>query len=153
MTTLIVYRISDSRYPIFDGTGAMINGGRWNSPGNAVIYASLSFSCALLEILVRVGRGGIPKNQKYVKIEIPNTIKGEKIDSYKSGIEVRKMDILDCRTLGDIWYSKRKSAYLIVPSVVAPEDSNIIINTQHPDFHKIKVSTPLMIEWDERLFR
>ncbi len=153
MSLITAYRIADSRHPIFDGTGAMINGGRWNSPGNAVIYASLSFACAMLEILVRVGRGGIPLSQKYVKIEIPDDIQGEQLDSCASGIGIEKMDLFDCRAYGDLWYSKRRSVYLIVPSAVAPEDHNIILNTQHLDFHKIKVSSPLTIEWDERLFR
>ena len=42
------YRIADSRHPIFDPTGAALYGGRWNSVGKRVIYASVSFAAALL---------------------------------------------------------------------------------------------------------
>ena len=46
-----VYRIADRRHPIWDGTGAALLGGRWNSPGRPAIYGSLSSACAMLEIL------------------------------------------------------------------------------------------------------
>jgi RES domain-containing protein len=44
-----VYRIADERHAIWDGTGAALVGGRWNSPGRPVIYGSLSYACAMLE--------------------------------------------------------------------------------------------------------
>ena len=46
-----IYRIADRRHPIWDGTGAALVGGRWNSPGHPAIYGSLSHACAMLEIL------------------------------------------------------------------------------------------------------
>ena len=46
-----IYRIADSRHALWDGTGAAMVGGRWNSPGRAVIYGSLSYACSMLEIL------------------------------------------------------------------------------------------------------
>ena len=42
------FRIADRRHPIFDGTGAKLTGGRWNSPGRPVIYAAETFAGALL---------------------------------------------------------------------------------------------------------
>jgi hypothetical protein len=33
-----IYRIADSRHPVWSGTGAMLVGGRFNSPGRPVIY-------------------------------------------------------------------------------------------------------------------
>jgi RES domain-containing protein len=36
----------------FEGEGARINGGRWNSPGVRVAYASQSVALATLEVLV-----------------------------------------------------------------------------------------------------
>jgi RES domain-containing protein len=34
-----LYRIASSKHPVWDGTGAAILGGRWNSAGRPVIYA------------------------------------------------------------------------------------------------------------------
>lgn len=53
----IAYRIADARYPIFDGTGDSLIGGRWNSPGRPPIYASLGYAGAMLELLVHGGTG------------------------------------------------------------------------------------------------
>ena len=68
---LRAYRIADSRHPIFDGTGAATLGGRWNSPGRRVIYASETYAGALLEKLAHTNIGRVPKRQAYVEIEIP----------------------------------------------------------------------------------
>ena len=54
---MIAYRIADARHPIFDGTGAMLRGGRWNSIGQRVIYAAESYAGAMLEILVHANLG------------------------------------------------------------------------------------------------
>ena len=45
-----LYRIGDGRHPLWDGTGAALIGGRWNSPGRPLIYASLIYGGAMLEI-------------------------------------------------------------------------------------------------------
>ena len=54
------FRIADRRHPIFDGTGAKLNGGRWNSPGRPVIYAAETFAGGLLEALVHANLGRVP---------------------------------------------------------------------------------------------
>jgi len=58
---LRVFRIADARHLIFDGTGAMIHGSRWNSPGRRIIYAAETYSGALLEIVVHAS-GGVPSS-------------------------------------------------------------------------------------------
>src|SRR3954451_22283541 len=68
--SLRAFRIADTRHPIFDGSGAMLHGARWNSPGRRVIYAAETYAGALLEILVHAS-GTVPKSQGYVEIEIP----------------------------------------------------------------------------------
>ena len=60
---LTAYRIADRRHPIFDGAGATQQGGRWNSPGRPLIYASETFAGALLEQLARANIGTLPRTQ------------------------------------------------------------------------------------------
>ena len=43
------YRIADARHSPESGEGARLHGGRWNSPGRAVIYACETQSGAMLE--------------------------------------------------------------------------------------------------------
>src|SRR5271170_3027317 len=67
------FRIADMRHTIFDGTGAMLHGARWNSPGRRVIYAAETYAGALLEMLVH-GSGSVPGNQGFIEITIPSGV-------------------------------------------------------------------------------
>ena len=148
---LRAYRIADSRHPIFDGTGAAALGGRWNSPGRRVIYASETYAGALLEKLAHTNIGRVPNSQVYVDIEIPE---GVDIEILNSAIlpgwdQVQRLS----RVYGDAWYDEQRSAVLLVPSIITRVERNVVINENHPAFPKIKASTPRPVIWDERLFR
>ena len=50
---MIVYRISNPAYSDdISGTGAKLNGARWNSKGIPMLYTSAHISLAVLEMLV-----------------------------------------------------------------------------------------------------
>ncbi|HKR29583.1 MAG TPA: RES domain-containing protein, partial [Terriglobales bacterium] len=68
------FRIADRRFPLFDGTGARLLGGRWNSPGASLIYAAETFSGALLEVLVHANLGRPPKTHAFIQITIPERV-------------------------------------------------------------------------------
>src|SRR5687767_940386 len=76
---LHVYRIADSRRPIFDGSGAALHGGRWNSPGRRVIYCAETYAGALLEKLVHTNIGRIPRDQMYIEIAVPAGVTIEEV--------------------------------------------------------------------------
>jgi RES domain-containing protein len=48
-----VVRLGTDAYPIWDGSGAAVRGGRWNPTGFPVIYAASSLSLAMLEFLAQ----------------------------------------------------------------------------------------------------
>jgi RES domain-containing protein len=148
---LRAFRIADARHPIFDGTGAMLWGARWNSPGRRVIYAAETYAGALLEVLVHAS-GRIPRAHRYVEIAIPSVLKVEVV----SAKDIRRWDADDfiaSRAFGDRWYDERRTPVLIVPSVVTRVESNVLINQAHPAFRRIRCSQPKPVRWDARLFR
>jgi RES domain-containing protein len=150
---LIVFRIADSRHPIFDGTGAALIGGRWNSPGRAAIYAAGSDAGAMLERLMHAGTARVPKNQKLVLLRIPARVS---VEAWTAGGLPRSWDADDnlaSRAFGDEWLQRQRSAVLIVPSVVAKYENNVIINPVHADFRWIVASRPEKVIWDMRLFK
>ena len=115
-----IYRIADRRHPIWDGTGAALLGGRWNSPGRPAIYGSLSFACAMLEILAHAGIGRIPDTQQSVIAEVPDEdalIERHEQASLPDGWDAEDSGV--ARLFGDDWLASRRSLVLIVPSVVA----------------------------------
>lgn len=147
-----IFRIADQRHPVWDGTGASLIGGRWNSPGRPVIYGSLSYSCAMLEILAHSNIGRMPETQAYVIVDVPNEVSIEIVDGNKLPQAWDMENSASARALGDQWLLEARSAILIVPSVIAKLDRNALINPAHPDAHKLIVSEPHPVLWDKRLF-
>jgi RES domain-containing protein len=147
---LHAFRIADSRFPIFDGAGAAQHGGRWNSPGRRVIYAAETYAGALLEILAHVNTGRVPRTQAFVEIIIPEGVTIEK------AAPPRRWDsagMQASRAFGDEWYDSRRSCVLLVPSLVARIERNVLINPDHPEFTNLSATRPRPVIWDERLFR
>ena len=70
--TLRAYRIGDpaGRFPVWSAEGAKRTSGRWHEAGAEVIYASASYSTAMLEALVH-WNGALPPNQHFIEVTIP----------------------------------------------------------------------------------
>lgn len=148
-----LFRIADARHPIWDATGAASLGGRWNIFGERVIYASPSYSCAMLEILAHANIGRVPRNQMFVRVDLPGTLR---IERFKDGELPNDWDAQDCRVasqFGSKWLKEARSAILLVPSVVARLDFIAVVNPTHPDAKLLKPTDPENVVWNERLFR
>ena len=150
---LTAYRIGDpegAAYPIFDATGSTINPGRWNDPTHPLIYAAQHYSTSLLEKLVH-GSGALPPNQHYVEIAIPAGVSYEVFQpAAHPGWDLANGGV--SRAFGCEWHRSARSLILIVPSVVARLDSNILINPNHSDFARITTGLNIPVYWDARLF-
>jgi len=150
---LKAYRIgaANNQYRIFDGYGSMLYPGRWNSSACRMIYCSEHYSTALLEKLVHSNTGRIPKGQQWIEISIPAGTSYEVVTPHS----LRGWDSPSQKTskkFGDRWVKQRRSAILLVPSIVARVDNNILINEAHPEFHRITTSLNQPVVWDSRLF-
>jgi RES domain-containing protein len=148
---LRAYRIADGRHNIFDGEGAAIFGGRWNSPGRRVIYAAESYAGAMLEVLVNSNIGRVPKQHAWISILIGAEAPIEEVDARK----IRHWDAPDrlaSQKFGDQWYDERRSTVLLVPSTVARAERSVVINQEHPEFRKLRATKPKPVKWDQRLF-
>lgn len=150
--TLQCFRIGDpaGTYPIFDATGSTIAPGRWNTPGSPVIYTSEHYSTALLEKLVH-GSGRLPPDQHYIEVMVPRGLSYE-VFSPPSLTGWDAMPATVSKSFGEQWYTEKRSVILMVPSVVARLDSNVLINPHHPEFPAIQASLHKPVFWDRRLF-
>lgn len=145
------YRIADARHPIFDPGGAALYGGRWNSPGRRVIYASESYAAAMLEVLAHRNGPSVPRRHQFVRIQIPESLSVETVlPDALPGWDAA--DEQASRAFGDAWYDARRSAVLRVPSVVThgPE-FHLVLNTLHSEFRQIVAGEPEPVFWDARL--
>ena len=149
--SLRAYRIGDPAgdHPVYSGDGSRVYPGRWNERGQSVIYASEHYSTALLETLARTGE--MPRNQHYVEIDIPAGVTYEVVtkDTLPGWCDV---DGAVARSFGSRWYTERRSAILIVPSVVARMEHNVLIHSSHDEARSISVGLETPVCWDLRLF-
>ncbi|MBO4120672.1 RES family NAD+ phosphorylase [Cupriavidus gilardii] len=151
---MLIYRIADRRHEVWNGTGAMLVGGRFNSPGRPVIYGAPSFAGAMLEVLVHTRTGKVPRQHVVVVAEAPEDIAAERAGPNDLPAGWDKIDDpRKAREFGDRWLTEMRSAILLVPSVVAGREWNALINPMHPDAATLSVSPPEPVRWDERLFR
>lgn len=134
----------------FNGQGAKLYGGRWNSPGSAVVYGSEHKSLAALEHLVHFN----PRT--------PNRFKAFSFqfsDSFVKTLSPRDLPKNwreeppppTTQHIGDTWARESRSAILAVPSIIIPEELNYLLNPAHPDFKKITVGKPEDFTFDSRL--
>jgi RES domain-containing protein len=147
-----VYRLAKRRYPVYDGTGAALEGARWNSPGRLLIYASEHYATALLEKLVHAGRTQLPGPHHAAAIEIPDDLLVISFDPAAApGWDAE--DSQPARDYGDAWHAGARTAVLVVPSLAGqPIERNFIINPMHPDATRIRVLPSFDVVWDGRLF-
>jgi RES domain-containing protein len=148
----IVYRLAKRRYPVFDGSGAALEGARWNSPGRVLIYASEHYATAILEKLVHAGRTQLPGAHHAAEIRIPDDLRIEVFDpDAVSGWDAE--DSASARAFGDAWHTAGRTAVLVVPSLPGqPIERNFVINPSHPEARRIEVMPSFNVVWDGRLF-
>ncbi len=146
------WRIADGRFDPFSAVGASLVGGRWNSPGFGVTYASRSFASAMLECLAHAGIGRVPRTHVALEIAIAATVAVERHDETSLPDGWDDADLRVARAFGDAWIRQRRTAVLVVPSVVARREGNVLINPQHADFIGVVARTPEAVVWDARLF-
>lgn len=131
------------------GEGARLAGGRWNSPGHAVVYMADSTALAVLENLVHMHRQDFPRGYVCVAAVIPDdlVVLAERVLRLRG-----ELRYLTSEALGDWWIASRTSVVLKVASAVVPGEHIYLLNPAHPDFNLILVEPPALFHFDERLF-
>lgn len=132
----------------FDGEGAWRYGGRWNSPGTRLVYASSSVALAALELLVHLNP---PVGIRYVAIPIGfDDALVEKVANLPAEW-TEEPPPPSTQAMGDRWVKVGRSALLELPSVIVPTESNYLLNPAHPDFGRIRIGEPVPFAFDPRL--
>ena len=151
--TLTLWRLTKARYAAsaFDGEGARLYGGRWNSPGRAVVYLAGSLALAALEILVHVKSQSELEGYVKIRIEVPEDLVATVAALPENWQQGRAPD--ETKAIGDRWLGAGETPLLRVPSVVIPEEHNYLLNLQHPRFSGLAVGKTEPFSFDPRLRR
>ena len=143
-----VWRIATEApaYPAddFSGDGAYRHGGRWNRSGTSVLYCTGSVALACLETLAHVRIGRPLANKSLVRLDIPEEL-WQTASRYSTDTIPVGWDAIPpgktSHDFGENWIAEARSAILVVPSVIAPEECNILINPYHADWQCIRGRT------------
>jgi RES domain-containing protein len=148
-----VYRIAQEQYAEdLTGNGAKLFGGRWNSEGQFALYTSTTRALALLEVLAHVLPKMLKEKRYYLtSITIPDNsnIRHLKWEELPMGWNQNGQE-LALKKIGDQFLLEKTQLILSVPSVVMPEENNMVLNPMHKDFGKIKISNTRLLDFDVR---
>jgi RES domain-containing protein len=145
-----MYRVCRARHARLDGEGARLAGGRWNSPGRAVVYMAESVALAVLENLVHMSPQDFPTGYVSIAAVLPDGLNIAAEQDLRLRADLRELSSQD---LGDWWIDSKKSAVLEVPSAVVTGEHNYLLNPAHPDFARIVADPPALFHFGPRLFR
>ena len=146
---IISYRVVKEKYldSAFDGEGARLYSGRWNSKGVSAVYTSDSLALCSLEIFVHLPSYTLLAGFVYITVVFDSDLVVQA--PLINGWDERPISKIS-QAIGDQWVKEGRSSILRVPSVLMPDGHNYLININHPDFKKIKTGRPQPLSFDPR---
>ena len=152
---ITAWRLLKSRHArsAFDGEGARLYGGRWNSRGTRVAYASDSVALAALEVLAHLQSTAVLQAYSLVAIGFPESVV-ETLEVASLPADWRRFPApAENQAIGDRWVAEGRSLALRVPSAIVPSASNYLINPAHPEFAAVVIQAPERFAFDPRLLK
>lgn len=147
-----VWRLTRRAFTALDGEGARLHGGRWNSEGTAVVYASTSLALAALELLVHVDPADAPDDLVALGIDVPDDApRGALPHEALPADWNRVADHPACAALGDGWVRGGAELALLVPSAIVPEEANVLLNPAHRAMARVRLAVARDFAFDRRL--
>ncbi len=137
------------------GKGAEITGGRWNRKGLPVVYCAATAALAALETIVHFAAAGLPLNRFLVRIDLPDDVwkfrrsaTAASLDVGWNAVPAGKVSL----DFGESWLKDPAGPLVLeVPSVIVPEESNVLLNARHPHMSRVKATKLRLWQYDGRL--
>jgi RES domain-containing protein len=137
-----------------NGEGAYRFGGRWSSPGTRLVYTSEHLSLAMIEYFIHVDPEDQPQDLVMITAKVPDNVRRASISSKHLPSNWRQSPAPpELAAIGDRFVRDCRAVILIVPSVLAPDESNWLVNPHHPEFPKIRLHSVQAFEYDARSFK
>jgi RES domain-containing protein len=139
-----IYRMHRGVRSAANYSGAMEADGRWNPPGTPMLYTAQHLSLACVEILVHLDKSELPADYVWSWTELRGT---------PSFLRLRDLShVSSCQAAGRAWVTTAGELAIQVPSVVIPEEFNVLLNPLHQEYVALVWSQPRPFRFDPRLF-
>ena len=120
-----------------------------------MVYTSRSVALAYVETLAHLGHQ-TPRDRLLVRVVVPDKVWDQALWAKERDLpKTWRAEPAGNGSIqyGDKWLAGGKSALLCLPSVIVPEDSNVLINPTHPDAASIQARVERRLLYDTRLLR
>jgi len=149
------WRICRRRYATeaASGEGPRLYGGRWNSRGVRVVYASTSLALAAVETFINLEPNLVPNDLVSIVGEIPEGVEILRVTIENLPAKWNRSREESLRKVGDAWVREGLTAALLVPSAAIKGEWNLLLNPAHADFAHVIFEKPEPFDFDNRMFR
>lgn len=146
-----LWRISN--YIDLGGWGGRKFSSRWTSLGRRVVNFAESPTAALVETLVHleVDSEDTPDFYTLLKISVTDELIIQPLDPPAGTDWKQNMELT--RRMGNVWLASLETALARVPSAIAPQTWNYLLNPEHPEAKQVVVAEIIKERFDNRLFR
>ena len=151
MTTL--WRISD--FIDLSGKGGRGASARWHTAGRLIVYLADCPAGALLERIVHmtdmIEDAFLPQFYQLLKVAVPDELGLKQLNTIAPVDWKERPEFT--RNLGDAWLASMETPLARVPSAIAPQTWNYLLNPEHPEAKQVTVAEVIKEQFDNRLFR
>lgn len=148
-----LWRLYRARHgPGLDGIGGLFADGRWHSQGERVVYLGGSAAIVVLERLAHTDPDLLPTDLQLGRFEFSEPVLETKVEELATLPAHWNHDEDATRRIGGRWRKHGSSScLLVVPSAILPEESNFVLNPEHPDAKRLRLATERRFAFDPRL--
>ena len=132
--------------PGLDGVGGLYAAGRWHELGSRVVYFGASPGIVILEKLAHIDPELLPADLILSRFEGDVSVE-DVLQSEVNDVQ----DLKQTRARGETFLKAKTACTLRVPSILVPEECNLVLNPLHPDASKIKPYDHRDFTFDGRL--
>jgi RES domain-containing protein len=106
----------------------------------------------MLEYYVHLEPEDLPKDLVFASADVPEDVSRATVAVRDLSRRRRQSPApAELRTVGDTFVAEGRTAILIVPSVVVPDETNWLLNPAHSDFKRIAIRTVDSFDYDRRM--
>jgi RES domain-containing protein len=122
--------------------------------GTRLTYTSEHQSLAMLEYFVHLDPEDAPEDLVLATADVPDSVSREEIRAREMPTRWRETPAPpELAQIGDDFVKKAETCLLLVPSALAVNENNWLINPRHAEFRQIVLNMPEPLRYDPRMFR
>lgn len=118
-----------------------------------MVYTSENLSLAVLELFVHVAAASVPNDVISIRASLPDSVPVHELVESDLPPHWRTYPApTELQDIGTAWLTEGRTAVLIVPSAINPQERNLLLNPRHSDMRRLRAETGEPFQFDPRMF-